>query len=316
MLGSELVKQLLDNGAHVMALVHRTPLTVSKHSNLKVVTCDLLDVVTLEEIMEEVQEVYHCAGLISYHPNDRDQLYRINVEATANVVNACLSAGVQKLVHVSSIAALGKFVPGKEIDEETVWTEDARNSAYGYSKYLGELEVWRGVSEGLNAVVVNPSIILGPGDKDNGSTAIFRNIYNGFKWYTEGVNGFVDVRDVALAMIQLMQAALQSERFVVNAENASYKDVFFGIADAWKKPRPDKLVTPALSALVWRLEYFKSLITRKQPLVTRETAHTALAEVRFNNQKLLKALPDFSYRPLTDTIQYTCDQLQHRFNNS
>lgn len=297
------------------ALYHHSPIEI-QHPNLTIVKGDLLDVVSLEEMLEDVQTVYHCAGLISYNPQDRERLYQINVEATANVVNACLLSGVQKLVHVSSIAALGKFVPGKEIDEETVWTEDARNSAYGYSKYLGEMEVWRGVTEGLQAVIINPSIILGPGDWKNGSTAIFRNIYEGFKWYTEGVNGFVDVRDVALSMIQLMQSNIHTERFVVNAVNASYKEVFFSIADNWNKPRPNKLVTRALSSLVWRMEYIKSIFTRKQPLVTRETANTALAEVRFNNQKLLKALPGFSYLSLAETIQYTCQQLQHRLNKS
>ena len=295
-----------------MAITHRSPLTVSSHPNLKVVQCDLLDVVTLEEIIQEVQDVYHCAGLISYNAADRSQLYRINVEATANVVNACLTSNVRKLVHVSSIAALGKFVPDKEIDESTAWTDDARNSSYGYSKYLGEMEVWRGVAEGLSAVIVNPSIILGPGDWNNGSTAIFKNIYKGFQWYTEGVNGFVDVRDVAAAMILLMQSEVEGERFVLSAENASYKDVFFTIADALNKPRPGKKVTSTLSELVWRLEWLKSLFTRTTPLVTKETAHTAMAKVYFNNQKLLKSFPDFNYRSLKDTVAYTCRMLQSR----
>ncbi len=316
MLGSELITQLLNKGVKVKAVVHRTPLTVSDHPLLTVVSGDLLDVVAVEELMEEVGDVYHCAGLISYSAKSRSALYKINVEATANVVNACLAANVRKLVHVSSIAALGKFVPGKMIDEETQWTDDARNSAYGYSKYLGEMEVWRGVAEGLHAVVVNPSIILGAGNWNHGSTAIFKNVYDGFKWYSEGVNGFVDVKDVALAMHQLMQSDISAERFILNADNLSYKDVFFAIADAFNKPRPSRKVTKALAAMVWRLEHVKSFFTQREPLVTKETAHTALAEVRFSHQKLKNFLPDFQYRNIQTTITDICNRLQHMVNNS
>ena len=313
LLGAELVNQLLQEGKKVKALVNKTPLSVA-HDNLVSVECDILDVIALEASMENVDVVYHCAGFISYAPQNRTRLYKINVEGTANVVNAALQANVFKFIHVSSIAALGKFTEGKIIDETTAWTEDAKNSVYGHSKYLGELEVWRGIAEGLNAVIINPSIILGPGSKWEGSTGIFKNIYDGFAWYTEGVNGFVDVRDVALSMIMLAKAETTAEKFILNASNEMYRDIFFMIADAFQKPRPKYKITPSLAGLIWRLENIKGFFVNKEPMVTKETANTALAIVKFDNSKLRKALPQFTYRSMEDTIQFTCNKLKQKLN--
>ena len=314
LLGTELISILLKEGKKVKAVFNKTPLKTFEDVNLQVVQCDLLDVITLEEIMHDVEFVYHCAGLISYSSRNKSSLYKSNLDVTANVVNAALHAGVSKMVHVSSIAALGKFIEGKHIDETMEWTEDAKNSIYGHSKYLGELEVWRGIAEGLNAVIINPSIILGPGNWNDGSTAIFKNVYNGFKWYTEGVNGFVDVRDVADSMVMLMESEISAERFIISAENKIYKDVFCGIADAFNKERPSRKITRSMVEIVWRLEKLKSIFTKTEPLVTRETANTALASVHFDNSKLIKFLPNFKYRLMTDTISHTCMILQQKVN--
>lgn len=309
LLGTTLVKQLLSDGHRVRAMINQTALPLPSHDNLEIVSCDLLDVIALESCMHDVQFLYHCAGKVSFTSKDKKALYDINVRATANVVNAALEAGVHKMVHVSSVAALGRLRENQSIDETANWTKETSNSVYGQSKYLGELEVWRGIAEGLNAVIVNPTIILGPGNWNEGSTAIFKNVYEEFSWYSDGTTGFVDVRDVCKAMTILMESDIVAERFIVSAENATYQHVFNLMADAFGKKRPSKKVTPLLAALVWRLEACKSVITGKAPLITKETAATALAHVYFENQKLKNFLPDFHYTSLQETIQYSCRQL-------
>jgi nucleoside-diphosphate-sugar epimerase len=241
-------------------------------------------------------------------------LFKINIEGTANVVNAAINAGVKKMVHVSSVAALGRIRENETVNETMNWTEETSNSNYGQSKFLGELEVWRGTGEGLDAVIVNPTIILGAGNWHAGSSQIFKSVYEEFPWYAEGVTGFVDVRDVARAMIHLMESNISNHRFIISAENKSYREVFNLIAKAFNKKVPHKAVTPLLAKFIWRLEAIKSKFTKKDPLVTKETATTALATVHFDNSKLIKFLPGFSYTKLEDTIAHTCYVLQQELN--
>jgi nucleoside-diphosphate-sugar epimerase len=314
LVGTELVRQLLQKGLHVRALVHHIPLSLPSHPLLQIVKGDLLDVVELESLLQNVNRVYHSAGLISYIPKKRNSLYQINVEATANLVNACLDKQHIKFIHVSSIASLGKYTEGKLLNENSKWKNDASNSNYGYSKYLGEMEVWRGAAEGLDAVIVNPSIILGAGDWNSGSTAIFKKMYDEFPWYSEGINGFVDVKDLAEIMIRLGDSNISNERYIVSAENKSYRDVFCMIADAFGKKRPNKNFSRGLSQIAWRLEALRSLFTGKDPLITRETSNSALIKVEYDNSKLLKAIPDFTYTPLQESIKFICSELQQKVN--
>lgn len=314
LLGNALIELLLAKGETVKAIYHSSPLQLLSSPRFISVKCDILDVYELSDAMKGVTEVYHCAGLVSFLPGNEKKLYQINAEGTANVVNAALEAGVRKLVHVSSVAALGRIRPGELINEKMQWTPETSNSKYGFSKYMGEMEVWRSVAEGLNAVVINPVIILGPGDWNEGSTKIFKSVYDGFPWYSEGTTGFVDVRDVAEAMIQLMQSDISGERFIISAENTSYHQVFNMIANAFGKKSPSNKITPFLAALAWRLAAIKSIFTNAAPFITRETAATSLAEVKFDNGKLLKSLPEFRYRSLQQTITETCNALQQKIN--
>ncbi len=310
LLGKTLIEMLLQNDEKVKAIYNKTAITNFDHPNLIIEKCDLLDVYAIEDAMHDITEVYHCAGLVSFKPKDAKKLYSINVDGTANIVNACLNAGVKKLVHVSSVAALGRIRPGQMITEKMEWTPETSNSKYGYSKYLGEMEVWRGVAEGLNAVVVNPSIILGAGNWNEGSTKIFKSVYDEFPWYTEGTTGFVDVKDVATAMILLMESDITAEKFIVSAENISYREMFTMMAKAFGKKVPAKKVTAFIAALTWRLENIKSKFTGIAPLLTRETANTALTKVEYDNSKLLKALPAFKYQSLQNSITNICAELK------
>jgi dihydroflavonol-4-reductase len=308
-------------GTHLILALHgqgKTPIAIYRDHIPDIikdkaiwVKGDILDVEFLFDVMEQVAFVYHAAGYVSFHPKERRAMYAVNVEGTANVVNACLHAGVQKLLHVSSVAAMGRHRDGQLIDERMWWTSEYSNSEYSRSKYLGEMEVWRGIGEGLNAVVVNPTIIFGEyGSWDKGSMTIFKNIYNGFKWFSEGGSGFVDANDVARLMILMMESDIAAERFLVNAENRTYAELFFMIADAFGVPRPSRKVNPLIAAVVWRLEKLRCMITGGTPKVTRETARTSLALVNINNQKLLDAFPSFSYTPLKQSIERICKEIK------
>ncbi len=315
LLGKELITQLLKGGNKVRAIYNKTPLADFQSENLEQFQCDILDVIGLEEAMEGLEQVYHCAAIISYNPKRKQEMFKINIEGTANVVNAALDAGVKKMVHVSSVAALGRIREEGFVDETMNWSEKTSNSSYGQSKYLAEMQVWRGIGEGLDAVMVNPVIILGDGDWNGGSSQIFKSIYNEFPWYTTGTTGFVDVRDVVNAMVLLMSSSISAERFIISAENRTYKDVFDIIARAFGKKPPHKKVTPFLAKIVWRLEAIKSLFTGKDPLITKETAKTALAIVHFDNSKLTKFLPEFKYRPIEETVADTCHIFQQKLNS-
>ena len=314
LLGAALITELLADGKKVRAIYNKTPLPNFNSNNLEQLQCNILDVVGLEEAMAGIDQVYHCAAIVTFNPKRKMEMFKINIEGTANVVNIALEAGVKKMLHVSSVAALGRIREDELINETMNWTEETSNSNYGQSKYLAELEVWRGIGEGLNAVMVNPVVILGAGDWNSGSSKLFQTAYNEFPWYAEGTTGFVDVRDVVKIMMQLMESDITAQRFIVSAENRSYRDVFSLMAKAFNKKPPHKIVTPLIAKIVWRLEALKSLFTKQDPLVTKETAKTALAKVNFDNSKLKKYLPQFNYRKIEETIAETCAAFQHKLN--
>jgi nucleoside-diphosphate-sugar epimerase len=270
------------------------------------VEADLMDIFSLEEAMEGVEEIYHCAALVSFLPGDRKKLLRDNTEGTANLVNAALEKKVRKLCHVSSIAALGRPENMSDlIDEDLVWKTSKNNSIYAISKYGAEREVWRGTAEGLDAVIVNPSIILGLAGKKGGSSRIFSTVWEGLKFYPPGKNGFVDVRDVVRAMILLMKSDIRNERFILNVDNIEYKKLFEIMAAAFGKPGPSIKVNPALSRLAWRVEKLRSMVTGVKPLITRETAHTAVQHYEYSNEKIKKEL-GFEFTPIEETVGHFC----------
>jgi dihydroflavonol-4-reductase len=310
LLGTHLILHLHSIGLRPRAL-YRAHIPDVIKDKAEWVKGDVLDVIALEEAMQGVKQVYHVAGYVSFNPKHKAGMYKINIEGTANVVNACLEAEVDKLVHVSSVAALGRIRVDGPINESMNWTEETSNSEYGRTKFLAEMEVWRGIGEGLNAVMVNPVIIIGEhGDWTKGSMNIFRNIYNGFKWFTTGSTGFVDADDVAKAMVLLMESPATAERFVISAENLPYKNMFDMIADAFGVKRPYTKVTPLISAIVWRIEKIKSMLTGKDPLITRETAKTGMTLATFDNSKFLKMFPAFSYKPMSLSVKRICESLK------
>lgn len=309
-LGAYIIKELIERGYSVKAIRRSTKLPFFINADLfdKVewVEGDVLDIVSLFETMEGCDAVIHAAAMVSFHRDDRALMYKTNVEGTANVVNAAIENDIKRFVHVSSVAAIGRSSTGEMVDEEKKWQASKTNTAYAISKYNAEVEAWRGFAEGLNTVIVNPSTILGYGDWNSGSCALFKNVYNEFPWYTEGVNGFVDVEDVARAVVLLMEKDINGERYILNADNISFQQLFTSIAKGFNKKAPTKKANRFLGELAWRIEYLKSIFTGKRPLLTKESARVAHSKTYFNNGKILAVLPGFSFTPLSESTEKAC----------
>jgi dihydroflavonol-4-reductase len=266
---------------------------------------DITDVCSLDPCFDAVTEVYHVAGKVSFLPADKGELMRINGTGTANVVNLALDKDVKKLLHVSSISAIGRVASEKVIAEATAWKISGKNSMYAISKYNAEKEVWRGMAEGLNAVIVNPSIILGVGEYETGSGRLIKTVEKGLKFYTTGINGFVDVQDVAKVMILLMNSDISGERFIVSAENLSYKTLFEYIAGGLGKPAPKLVAGKMLSELTWRAALLKSWLNGNQPFISREVAQTANNKYYYTSDKL-KSLTGYNFTPVKEAIASIC----------
>ena len=267
---------------------------------------DILDYFLKEDHLSVVEEVYHCAAIISFRKSQRNQMIRNNTQGTANVVNAALKNGVKKFCHISSIAALGSTRDGSEINEETNWVPSKGESGYSHSKFFSEMEVWRGIEEGLQAVIVNPSIVLGPGDRYSGSTQLFQTVANGLLFYTHGIMGYVDVADVVKAMTLLMDDKnfdnCKNQRFLLSAENMSYKEFFFAIADAMGKPRPRYFASKFILEIAWRAVALYALFSKNAPELSRETAKSAREIKKFDGSKISR-LTGFTYKPMADSIR-------------
>ncbi len=269
-------------------------------SRIEWVDGDVLDHFSLEEALEGVDQVYHCAGKVSFESRDRHAMLRVNRQGTANLVNVALDKGIGKLCHVSSVSALGRSRQGETITERHFWKTSRHNSIYAQSKYAAEREVWRGIEEGLNAVIVNPSIILGPGEWSSGSTRLFSAVYKGMPFYSDGVSGYVDVRDVATIMIRLMESEISGERFVISAEDISYRDLFREIAAQLNVRPPWLKVQPWMGEIGWRIF---SLFDRSGNY-TRETTRAAFKHYYYDNSKITRQL-NFSFIPIRKSIAHT-----------
>jgi dihydroflavonol-4-reductase len=315
LVGSHLLKKLLETGELVKA-IYRNENTIPqqlKHPNINWVKADINNIPDLEDAFENVDYVYHCAAVVSFNPKNKEQLFKINVEGTANIVNISLHKKVKKLIYVSSVASLGRIRHNETVSESMNWTEESSNSVYGETKYLGEMHVWRGIEEGLHAAIVNPSIIIGNANWETGSASIFKNVYYKFPYYSTGCTGFVDVLDVVNAMQLLMKSNLVGERYILSADNLTYQQMFNMVADGFNKPHATKKVTPFLAGIVWRWEKLKSMFSGKEPLVTKETAHTVLTIVHFDNRKSL-TIPNFTYTEIKKSVTRICSELKLRYN--
>lgn len=268
------------------------------------VQADITDVPSMIPVFENVTEVYHAAALISFDPKDYIRMRKANIHGTAIVVNLSIDAGVKKLCYVSSIAAIGENPSKKTIDEENEWNDNENNHGYAITKYGGEMEVWRASQEGIDVVIVNPGVILGPGYWSSGSGKLFSQVAKGFTFYTEGVTGFIDVMDVVNAMMKLMKSSLKNERYILVSENKTFKDVLTNIAEALKVKKPTKKIKPFVSSLFWRFEAIKSFFTNKGPRMTKHSAKSLHSKSFYNNEKVIKAI-DMKFKSVDQSILET-----------
>lgn len=320
MLGAHLLHNLLSKNIQIRALKR-------KNSNLEIVKqifqyysnngeelfekiewfeADMLDKNAVFESMRGIEKVYHSAAMVSFNPGDRRKMLENNVHGTANIVNAALENKISKFCHVSSISALGIGESKSLIDEKTFRNPKSVYSGYSLSKYYSELEVWRGVTEGLNSIIVNPSVILGPGNWNSGSPSIFSTISKGLKFYTNGVTGYVDVLDVVKTLTTLMGSDVINERFIVSSENLSYKEIFTSVAENLNVKKPYLPANSIMLSLAWRLELLRSFITGKTPIITKETAYSAQNHHLYSSEKLINTL-DFKFNPIVDCISRIAD---------
>lgn len=318
LLGSHLLYELVSSGKSVRAIRRRPGREEMVRkvfgyysgdadellSRIEWFDADLLDFGAMEDALDGVKEVFHAGAVVSFYPKDHPAMLKVNIEGTANLVNLSLAKGVEKFCYVSSVATLGRAENNGLTDEETWWVPSKKNSVYSKSKYGAEREVWRGMEEGLHAVIVNPSVIVGPGYWEENS-GLFRLVHQGLKYYTKGINGYVDARDVARAMRLLMENNCFGERFIVSAANLSYQEFFNLIAKHMDKPAPSVNVPNILTRIAWRIEAVRSAVTGSKPEVTREMAVTTTQVYTYSNDKIRNRLP-FEFRDIEDSIRETC----------
>ncbi|MEY3369057.1 MAG: hypothetical protein RI973_2212 [Bacteroidota bacterium] len=308
--GSYLLRYLVAQGYDNIRALHRPgssfALVAEVADKVEWMEGDVLDVAALDIAMQGVRQVYHCAALVSFQEKDNREMIRANRDGTANLVNIALEAGIEKLLHVSSIAALGRTPGSNTVSEQTKWQSDNWNSPYGLSKHLAEMEVWRGAAEGLNVVIVNPSNVLGSGFwKGRTSTGqLFHQVWNGLPFYPLGGSGFVDVRDVARFSVRLMESDITGQRFILNGENLPFRSVLNQIAAVLQVKPPYIEVTPLLRETAWRLAWLYSKISGKPAFITKQTSRMSSRTFYYDASKSLAAL-DFSYIPISDTIRQT-----------
>ncbi|UOB16301.1 NAD-dependent epimerase/dehydratase family protein [Abyssalbus ytuae] len=276
--------------------------------NIEWVKADILDLPSLTHAFKNINIVYHCAAFISFVPHDYKKLRCANIEATANVVNLCIENKIDKLCYVSSIAAIGKPLVKEIITEETQWNAEAENNVYAITKYGAEIEVWRATQEGVNAVIVNPGIILGHGKWDSPSLSIFKKVKKGISFYPAGGTGFVDVEDVVKAMVKLTESDIKNERFIVIAENLSYKEVLHKIAEELKVKPPEKRVKKWQLEFLWRLDRFMGLLPGYKRKLTRISARSLNTRDFYSNDKIKKEL-NFVFKPVDETIKKACGKM-------
>ncbi|HLN53295.1 MAG TPA: NAD-dependent epimerase/dehydratase family protein [Lentimicrobium sp.] len=320
LLGSYLLHELAVSGNKVKALIRPGRGEQFKELLFKCFNCDtrpildniiwedgdVLDKDSLNRALKDVDEVYHCAGMISFNPKERSLMHRINVEGTANVVETSLAKKVRKMVHVSSISALGRCEG--LIDEGIKWLPSERHSAYGISKYYGEQEVWKGIAKGLNAVIVNPSVIIGAGSHEKAMTPFFKGLEKMLPFYTRGVTGYVDVRDVVKAMTLLMKSDISGEQFVLNADNVPQRVLFRHCSDLLGKRGPRFYLARPVLTIAWVVESFRAKLSGSAPGLTLENVRSVTGINRYTAQKFSKRF-DYEFIPVKESLEYSLKTL-------
>lgn len=266
------------------------------------VTADILDIPSLENAFTGITHVYHCAALLSFARADYQQLLKVNIEGTANIVNFCIAKNIKKLCHVSSVAALGESLNNNPVNEETHWNPEANNNGYAISKFGGEMEVWRGSQEGLEVIVVQPSVIIGEGHWQGASGTLFTTIKKGIPKYPKGGTGFVDVQDVVKASVLLMNSDIKNEAFVLSAANKVYRNIITKIASQINAKAPKSAAATWQLKLLAFFQKLGSIFTGKKPGLNKESIRSLQKISEYDGSKITK-MTSFTYHPIDHTIE-------------
>ena len=318
LVGSHLLFELSKSQQNVRA-IYRTKKTIEKvktifsyytdsidahFDRIEWVEADLNDIPKLTEAFEGVKQVYHCAALISFDPSDYYKLREINISGTANIVNLCIINAIEKLCYVSSVATMG-YDPLK-ITEETAWNSENEQSVYAITKYEAEMEVWRGIQEGVPSVIVNPGVILGPGFFDSGSGGLFKRVHKGLRYATQGVAGYVGVVDAIKSMVLLMNSDCKNERYIIVAENLSSLDFTTLISNAFKLAPPKKIAPKWMLSFAWRLDWLKHKLTGGKRHFTKNLSKTLRTKSYYSSDKFLETKTDFKFTPISRVVSEVC----------
>ncbi|MGB5417800.1 NAD-dependent epimerase/dehydratase family protein [Algibacter sp.] len=316
LVGAHLLYRLISNNEKVRA-IYRTERKLENTKNvfstytkdynhlfnaIEWVQADLIDVPSLSEAFKDITHVYHSAAFVSFEPDKYHLLRKTNIEGTANIVNFCISNAIEKLCYVSSIATLGSTFSNDTIDEDTNWNPETDNSVYAITKYGAEMEVWRGTQEGLDAVIVNPGVILGAGIWYYGTGSLFKKARKGLKYFTSGTVGLISVDDVVSIMIELMNSQIKNERYVLVAENWTYKNFLQSLAHAVGAKPPKKLASVKLLYIAWKLDWLNHKITGKRRQLTKQIAKSLTTEKHHNSSKIKTAL-NYKFKAIDETIR-------------
>jgi dihydroflavonol-4-reductase len=270
---------------------------------------DITDIPAMIPAFVGVEKVYHCAAFISFNPKDYKEMRKVNIHGTAIIVNLSIDAKIKKLCFVGSIAAVGDSLNGDLITEENEWNKELDNSGYSITKFGAEMEVWRASQEDVEVVIVNPGIILGSGFWIAGSGKLFSQVKNGFKYYTEGITGFVGVKDVVKAMVLLMNSKVKNERFILVSENKTYKEVFFLIADAFGVKRPSKKIKVWQTTVLWRISSILAVFTKKTPLLSKYSAKSAHEVSKYSSEKIKEKI-NFQFEEIQTVVKDVCSNFK------
>lgn len=308
LLGSFIIRTLHERGIPCVAFKREssdTSLLADLGEKVTWRTANLLDAVGLEEALHDVTAVIHAAAIVSFNPRKARDVIENNVQSTRNLVNECLAREIKTFIHVSSVAALGRQRNQRFVDETNQWVDNPMNTAYARSKYLSELEVFRAQEEGMRVAIVNPSLILAPGDWNRSSGKVFRYVWQEKKFYSDAYLNYVDVRDVADITVRLLNSNIGGERFILNAGSIHIRELFSKIGERFRKRAPEVRLSPFLLGILARLEGVRSLFTGKEPLITRETARLAGTEFVYGNAKIKNAL-SVEFQPIDETLDWCC----------
>ena len=325
LLGSHLLLELLRRGERVRALARPGsdlgkvrelfrwygPEAEAGWDRIDWVMGDLLDIPFLETALGGVEKVYHCGAMISFDPADKETLLKVNWEGTRNLVDLCLALGVPVFCHVSSIATLGGL---GAVRTESDTSEPASSSGYAISKYLAEMEVWRGNQEGLRTVIVNPGVILGPGPWTRGSSRFFSETASGLRFCPPGATGFVGVRDVARAMLELTEASCFGDRFILVSENLAYQDLIGHIAGQLQVPAPRKTLRAWQLEALWRLDWLRRALGGKRRRLSKASARSLKRSRIYSNEKIRQRL-GFEFEPIEAVVREVAAYYRNRHPN-